>query len=558
MAVPNRLPSVTVPPVVSWLCDGWPKQSGGGAGIGDVPNVLAGDADQKAGAVGDLEECRAELVTGLGSAFHRFAGAVVGGVLGEGTLVRTNAVDHAGIVDRADVLTRHPDPRAVVAACGQGGTEAVAGLRCALHAVGTLVVHLGRLRLVDVAFGHEPGVWHVADRGVGGAGVPRRTARLHRRPQVISRMGRFQRVETTADGQLVGVLVPVDVELEEPTCAWNVGDLKPWRADKVKDGSVASSSQIDAARLAPNWAFSSASPGMSGWSWVRRVTKHKPSSACRKTVGHRRHVSTEVEGSRSPVPGSRGPRRQVCLDLSMGENTMGENTIGRTPQYDGWAEAYARSVAENPYNSDVERPAFLELIGDVEGMRALDAGCGTGRYTADLVARNAADVIRFDQSQGNIDVARRLVPAATFRVHDLADPLDWLPAERFEIAVMAMVFHYLDDRIRALRELHRVLTSDGVLVLSTRHPLSWLRDCGGSYFDEGIVEGQWNDGWRLRWRRQPLERTMAEFAEAGFVVERLVEPRPPEDLASRAPDAYAATSRSPLFIAFRLRKSPHR
>lgn len=232
---------------------------------------------------------------------------------------------------------------------------------------------------------------------------------------------------------------------------------------------------------------------------------------------------------------------------------MSDSGVGRRPQYDGRAEEYARAMEHNPLNAGIERPAFLELVGDVAGRHVLDLGCGSGRYTEELLRRGAR-VVGLDQSPDNIELARRRVPEASFRVHDLADPLDWLASGSFSVAVMAMTFHYLDNRVDALREVHRVLEPEGFLVLSTRHPTDWLRGYGGSYFDAGVVEDEWENGWRLRWWRQPLERTMEEFAMAGFRVDRLVEPRPAQELATRAPEAYTLATASPIFIAFRLEK----
>lgn len=232
---------------------------------------------------------------------------------------------------------------------------------------------------------------------------------------------------------------------------------------------------------------------------------------------------------------------------------MSESGVGRCPQYDGRAVEYARAVEHNPLNAEIEYPAFLELVGGVAGRQVLDLGCGSGRYTEELFRRGAR-VVGLDQSPDNIELARQRVPEANFRVHDLADPLDWLASGSFSVAVMGMTFHYLDDRVGALREVHRVLEPEGVLVLSTRHPTDWLRSYGGGYFDEGVVEDEWENGWRLRWWRQPLERTMEVFSMAGFRVDRLVEPRPAEELATRAPEAYTLAMTNPIFIAFRLAK----
>jgi len=57
--------------------------------------------------------------------------------------------------------------------------------------------------------------------------------------------------------------------------------------------------------------------------------------------------------------------------------------------YDGIADAYAAGVDSRPYNALYERPAMLELLPPIDGLRLLDAGCGAGWYAAELGARGA-------------------------------------------------------------------------------------------------------------------------------------------------------------------------
>jgi hypothetical protein len=82
----------------------------------------------------------------------------------------------------------------------------------------------------------------------------------------------------------------------------------------------------------------------------------------------------------------------------------------------------------------------------------------------------------------------------------------------------------------------------------------WLR-LGGSYFAVEPIEEDWHEGrWHVRYWRQPLTNTCAEFANAGFIIERLVEPQPSSRMAELFPDNYAKLSHEPGFIAFRLLK----
>jgi ubiquinone/menaquinone biosynthesis C-methylase UbiE len=167
-----------------------------------------------------------------------------------------------------------------------------------------------------------------------------------------------------------------------------------------------------------------------------------------------------------------------------------------------------------------------------------------------------ADVTVLDQSADMVWLARQcLGPHTPVYQHDLDEPLRWLPDATMDLALMALVIHHVHDRVAALRELHRVLRPHGWLVVSTSHPTAdWLQH-SGSYFDEGYAEEQWSHGMHHRFWRRPLTRWFAEFTDAGFIVERLIEHQPVEKMAHRHPQTYAKLSREPGFIAFRLAKA---
>ena len=53
-------------------------------------------------------------------------------------------------------------------------------------------------------------------------------------------------------------------------------------------------------------------------------------------------------------------------------------------------------IVGGPFNTEYERPATLELLGDVSGKRILDAGCGPGSY-AQLLIRHKAPLLTLDK-----------------------------------------------------------------------------------------------------------------------------------------------------------------
>ncbi len=218
--------------------------------------------------------------------------------------------------------------------------------------------------------------------------------------------------------------------------------------------------------------------------------------------------------------------------------------VGRAAQYDAFADEFDSHARDGFYNAHYDRPACLTLLGAVSGRRVLDAACGPGHYAQELVLRGA-QVVGFDQSPRMVELCRERVPAGEFRIHDLGDPLHWLPDSSVDLVLLALAIEYVDDRVGALREMCRVLRPGGALVLSRQHPTGdWLRH-GGSYFDVRVIDEVWSKGWALRYWLAPLERTCEELFEAGFLIERLLEPRPCAEAAGIDPQAFARLSREP-------------
>ncbi|QFG23727.1 class I SAM-dependent methyltransferase [Actinomadura sp. WMMB 499] len=231
------------------------------------------------------------------------------------------------------------------------------------------------------------------------------------------------------------------------------------------------------------------------------------------------------------------------------------STSARRATYDGFAETFAAEASVSAYNAHYDRPTVLELLGEVAGKRVLDAGCGPGLYLAEL-NRRGAETIGFDQSSDMINAARqRLGPGANLRRHDLDEPLHWLDDHAVDLVLAALVIHYLDDRVGALRELHRVLRPNGRLVLSTSHPTADWLDSGGGYFEQRYEQQQWSRGFKHWYWRQPLERWIEEFTAAGFAIENLVEHQPQRTMSQHHPSDYAKLTREPGFIAYRLAKA---
>lgn len=226
--------------------------------------------------------------------------------------------------------------------------------------------------------------------------------------------------------------------------------------------------------------------------------------------------------------------------------------------YDRMAGEFLTHAEDGAYNAHYDRPAVLELLGDVAGRRVLDAGCGPGLYAEELLARGA-EVVGFDASTAMVELARaRVGDRAEIGVARLEEPLPH-PDGSFDLVVCALAIHYVADRRATFAEFHRVLRPGGAVVLSTQHPTTdWLRK-GGSYFDRVLETDAWSmlsGRHEVQFWREPLSDLCDAAADAGFVIQRLVEPRAPEVLRERWPAEYDKLAQRPGFLALRLLALP--
>jgi SAM-dependent methyltransferase len=109
------------------------------------------------------------------------------------------------------------------------------------------------------------------------------------------------------------------------------------------------------------------------------------------------------------------------------------------------------------------RPAFARL-GRLDGLRALDYGCGHG-MAAVAMARRGARVTAFDLSPAYVEEARRRARANGAAVNFVIADAERLPFAdgSFDRVWGNAILHHLDVG-RAARELRRVLAPGGVAV----------------------------------------------------------------------------------------------
>jgi len=112
--------------------------------------------------------------------------------------------------------------------------------------------------------------------------------------------------------------------------------------------------------------------------------------------------------------------------------------------------------------------------------------------------------------------------------------------------------HYMRDWTPTLGEFRRVLRPGGWLLLSTHHPTTEAhRFETENYFEVEALEDTWSWVGKVRFFRRPLTRMIGALTDAGFMIDRLVEPLPTEAFRAMHPASYARILKRPDFLLVR-------
>jgi ubiquinone/menaquinone biosynthesis C-methylase UbiE len=222
-------------------------------------------------------------------------------------------------------------------------------------------------------------------------------------------------------------------------------------------------------------------------------------------------------------------------------------------------------------NSD---PVLWRFVGDVDGVRVLDAGCGTG-YLSRKLANKGALVTGIDVSVKMIEIAREQTEKTGHNIDfyvDSCSSLDSLNNEIFELVVSNYVLMDVPNLEGTMQAFHRVLKPNGDAVLIFSHPC-FPQGKATVIEEEGVVNYIWSFPYFERrkcvappwghftsdfiWFHRPLSDYWKAFKASGFEVIDFEEPRITDErlhLASNEKNRWNARNR-PCSVAFKLRKT---
>lgn len=178
------------------------------------------------------------------------------------------------------------------------------------------------------------------------------------------------------------------------------------------------------------------------------------------------------------------------------------------------------------YGPDVAREDTLKLLGNVDGKRVLDLGCGAG-HNAIALARQGAKVIGVDESSDQIADARAECERERVKVelhHAPLAELAFIRADTIDAVISVWGLAPVEDIDRVFRQVDRVLRPEHPLVLSLPHPASAMVDPADperrvrrSYWDPAQIDGD---------VPRTISALFTSLGRANFRVDSVLEPEP--------------------------------
>jgi len=207
---------------------------------------------------------------------------------------------------------------------------------------------------------------------------------------------------------------------------------------------------------------------------------------------------------------------------------------------DRWAAMPDGVLAEMADDGDFSKrhlvnPVLLRMLGDVDGRRVLDAGCGNG-YFSRMLARRGAEVTGVEPASVLFNFAVHAEDADPLGIRyvqadlcelALPDPGEGLGVP-YDAVVASMVLPAVPDWTRAMRSCVRQLRPGGRFIFSVNHPCfeqlagSW-REHGAYQVTEYLADYEIEGRYATDFHR-PLSAYLNEVINLGCRIAEVAEP----------------------------------
>jgi SAM-dependent methyltransferase len=252
-----------------------------------------------------------------------------------------------------------------------------------------------------------------------------------------------------------------------------------------------------------------------------------------------------------------------------------ESKILNRNSYNKNAKDWEEKFSLNNYtHSHIEKPAMLNILGDIKGKDIICIGCGSGEE-ANLLYERGANVVGFDISEELIKIAKQKYPNINFYVGDAED---FKLEEKFDVAFASFVAHYFPNYKQLLSNTSVLLKENGEFIFSIIHPIkramvkeivgekkytilgnSKLTDGSldtlyGDYLNSKEMKVKFSDGFKMIHYHTTIGEQIRDILDSDFEIIDFVEPKPTQSAKEEYPDKYEIDSKVPEVLIYHLRK----
>lgn len=214
-----------------------------------------------------------------------------------------------------------------------------------------------------------------------------------------------------------------------------------------------------------------------------------------------------------------------------------------------------------------EWQSFSKLMPEFSGRKVLDLGCGYGWHCIYAWEQGADEVVGTDISENMLEVAREKTKSfsGVSLIKSAMEDLNFCDGE-FDVVLSSLAFHYVRDFEDMVRKIYRWLSVGGYFVFSVEHPVftaygsqDWYYDESGNilhfpvdnYYYEGERDAVFLGEHVIKYHRT-LTTYINSLISAGFTVENVTEPEPPENMMDIP--GMKDEMRRPMMLLIRCRK----
>lgn len=242
-----------------------------------------------------------------------------------------------------------------------------------------------------------------------------------------------------------------------------------------------------------------------------------------------------------------------------------QNIYDNETFFDGY-----KKIRENESNANnlFETPALLSLLPDLKNKAVLDLGCGYGDHCVEFIKRGASKVVGVDISEKMLEVAaaENSHPRITYKNMPMEN-ISMLD-EHFDVVVSSLAIHYVEDYKGLVSNVFDLMNANGHFIFSQENPLNtcfstgsrWTKDEHGNKLFANIsnysTDGERESVWfvdNVKKYHRTFSTVINTLVEAGFVIEKLIEPIPTKEMIEKHPDQKDLLHK-PDFLVVKVRK----